>query len=184
MKRKISGWIAAGLLVGSTAVHAAPVAYLMSFTPTIGTSGVGTFSWDAALGVITDFSWNFGDGAFVGGMENSYGMQDTLGGTRGQFVFEMLSEEDVSPSFDCTNECLTQGFVITGAAPGDAIQFSLNGIDSPGGARYSFRDDLGSLLARGLVTIAPQNAVPEPGALGLVGIGLAACGFARRRKPA
>ncbi|MGH8527882.1 MAG: hypothetical protein ACREXY_27790, partial [Gammaproteobacteria bacterium] len=79
-----------------TPAQAIPIDYTVQYTGTVGSSFSGAFSWDADTSIYTDFMWNLSatpDTLTVNNWASGF-----LGGTTGQFLFEILTGEDVHPS--------------------------------------------------------------------------------------
>lgn len=166
------------------AARAAAVQYSLTFTAQLGPSGTGSTYFDAATGLLTGFSWNFGPGA-MGGVTDAGWLGTTLGDTTGRFVFEILSQTDVHSGINCLAPSICgmgpSPSETSGAPAGgysfNVSSFQLNGA-SPPGSTYSFTNINSQQVARGTVYV---TAVPEPGSLALAGLGLLGLSVARRR---
>ena len=184
MKAVFSAALLAGaLLLMPANAAAAPIRYQITFgaTATEPAGGIGFFFRDDVTGLLSGFSWDFGGN--TGGIVDASvdWSAPTFGGTLSDFVFEILTLQDVSPAActDLNNSC-SHGFggpQLFGY-PGDQIFFrdQLNtnaqlyvlGANGPEG---SFSTQL-----------APRVVVPEPGTLALLALGMCGTRQIRRRR--
>jgi hypothetical protein len=169
------------------AAMAVPVQYDMTFNATVGSNGVGSFTFDADSGAMNDFGFDFG--GTIGGLPDLTWM--SFGDTVGRFVFELLTRTDVHPVVDCINGGCSLSAPITGSGPSGAnyLNLSTGPLFSP--ALYSFRLVTATSsasdpnLAEGTVTVTQRvAAVPEPSTFALYAAGLFGVAFIRRRRNA
>lgn len=161
------------------AALAAPVTYQITFDaagPVAG--GTGSFTWDETTQLVDALTWDFGAGR-TGGANPDWS-QDLGGSTLSQFFFEVMTGNDVSP-FNCTDvgfRCDTSFGPLSGGFgwPGISMTFVLD-LDN---SHTYFVEDTGDASFRGTFSAQVANAVPEPGTLALVALGLA--GALRRRR--
>lgn len=170
--------------LGSVAARAVPVDYSLVYTGAVGASGSGSFSWDSATSAFTNFRWNFAspENSLVAGpddtlMANNWG-RAIFGGTMGQFLFEILTGEDVHPAgCSAQSRCSFSSFNISSSLL-SSVEFSTLG---GGLTQYLFRNG-SQVLFSGSLSLTRALAVSEPLPLSLFGIGL--LGLALRRRKA
>lgn len=183
MKNKRVSAVAALLSAFPLGANAVPIAYDVTYNATLGPNGVGSFFYDEAVGVITDFEWDF-DG-IRGGVGDAYDDGLIDGDTSGRAVFEILSQTDVHPGFDCNGCTLTTiaGLIDIGPAPFGANRFGFSaGFVGQEGPGYRFLKDFDT-VARGAISIT-QAALPVPGpsTLSLLALALVAFGCTARSR--
>jgi hypothetical protein len=101
-------------------------------------------------------------------------------GTQAEFVFEILSGEDVFLPIPCgTSAACGTGFGAPALFgwPGSSISFSLNNVGT-----HSYDIEVNGILHHGSLSSAVAIAVPEPSPWALVTAGLAAAGLLHRRR--
>lgn len=179
---------AAALLVGTSNVgNAVPVEYDVSYNATLGPSGVGSFFFDDATGLITDFSWDFG--GVTGGLSDSTFTGIIFGDTLGRFIFEILSQTDVHPAVcDEAGSCSDSRPIDFGSGPfgSPGVRFASNF----GDVTYEFYTGCcyfgTNVVAEGNIEIAEssESSVPEPGTLALIALAMAGLAFGCRKRAA
>jgi hypothetical protein len=187
--RKLFLLAAAALLLGTSNVgNTAPVQYDVTYDATVGPSGVGSFSFDDATGLITDFSWDFGGGV-TGGLFDSDFTSIVSGDTLGRFIFEILSQTDVHPAVcDEAGVCSSSGPIDFGSGP--LASAGVNFASNLGDVTYEFYTGccyIGTnVVAEGNIEIAEssESSVPEPGTLALIALAMAGLAFGRRKRAA
>ena len=131
MKSRMLSLLAVGILAFPMTSLATPVQYNVVYNAgNLDLTGVGSFFWNSENGAITDFVWGltWRGNVYVGGMGDYYGPDVTSQGhTFGQFAFEILSETDVDPAFDCFNSCSIGAYIVQGDGPAGANFFNLIG---------------------------------------------------------
>lgn len=185
-QRKIRGTLRVKLLAKTMLVmslafvasnaNAVPILYNTNFSATVGPNGTGSFKFDNTTGVLSDFTWDFGDG-IVGGIQDQ-GPSLVFGDTRGRWLFEILTEIDTHSGKDCTNDCGLHVGVI-GSAPASATNIGFSGEGNT--ADYIFHYGLvgnpDPNHVQGVVTV---SAVPVPATIVLFSLGLVCIGLFRR----
>jgi hypothetical protein len=166
----------------SVAARAVPVDYSLMYSgSTAGSVGAGSFSWDPATSAFASFNWNFSPPGLLPSpddalMANNWG-RSIFGGTLGQFLFEILTGEDVHPAgCSAQSRCTFSSFNITSSSLTSVEFRSFGG----GMSEYVFRNE-GSVLFSGMLSLNRALAVSEPLSLSLFGIGLLGLAFRRRR---
>jgi hypothetical protein len=168
--------VAVAAMALSTAARAVPMDYSVVYNGTsIGPASTGSFSWDPETSAFSNFTWNFSSTADTL-MANNW-RTSIFGGTMGQFLFEILTGEDVHPA---------------GCSAGARCSFSSANIRSslltsvefrtlsPGMSEYLFRNGA-SVLFSGTLSVTRVLAVSEPLTVCLIGIGLLGLSLRRRK---
>jgi hypothetical protein len=99
---KKSLWLSlvlAACALGTTPSFAVPVAYNLSFNALLGPSGTGSFLYDDEAMLLTNLTWDFGDG-IVGGF-SFIPTPISPGGNSSSFLAEMLTQTNLNPSSNC-----------------------------------------------------------------------------------
>ena len=174
--------LAGALLLVPAIAAAAPIGYQINFGATAAepAGGTGFFFRDDVTELLSNFTWDFG-GSTGGIVDPSVNWSESVfGGTLSNFLFEILTLQDVHPA-DCSA-------VSTGCSssfnasqlfgyPGDSIEFS-DQVNT--NAQLYVLGNLGPLGS--FSTQLAPTAVPEPGTLALLALGMGARAFARRRR--
>jgi len=199
MKKSSLIWI---VLVVSTlsasAGHAVPLTYNLKFDALLGPSGIGSFQYDTDAKLLTNLSWDFGDG-IVGGFSFFPTPPIFNGSTSSSFLAELLGQSDFDPNFNCivgsALSCRSTRFGAIGTTPGNvnSVTFSVAMSSGPF-VFYSFASAttgpfvpgetppspvFGPSTANGHVLAA--LAVPEPSSFPLLMLGVAVIWSVRRR---
>jgi len=167
---------AGGMSFGARAV---PVDYSVVYSGTnVGSAGSGSFSWDADTSAFGNFNWNFSpatDTLMANNWRNAI-----FGGTMGQFLFEILTGEDVHPAgCSAASRCSFSSFNIKSSLL-TSVEFSTLG---GGLTEYLFRNGA-SVLFSGTLSATRMTrmlAVTEPVTMSLIGVGLLGLAFIRRK---
>lgn len=158
---------------------AAPIQYELTYTAAQGPDGTGSFFFDAAIGEITGFTWDFG--GVVGGVaDGTYGTANEFGDTFGRLVFEILSQTNAHSGADCILGACSEADPLIGNGPLDATTFVLSSGGNQG-PTYAFETEDGFVAQGKIALIAPQATVPEPGTGSLI-VGALLVLFAIRRR--
>jgi hypothetical protein len=140
-----------------------------------GPSGTGSFTYDAAIGMMDNFVWDFGGGKTGGIIESA--LDDSFfpgsGESIGMWIFEALTTVDINI-----------GLTAVYGSPVGAVNFHQTSSDTSGEYVF-FLDDLSvykGIASISVVTDAPTDPinVPEPSVLVLLGTGLLALATRRR----
>ena len=174
--------LAATLFLVPATADAAPIRYQINFgaTATDPAGGTGFFFRDDVTELLSDFTWDFGGGNTGGLVDASIDWAaPVFGGTLSNFLFEILTLQDVHPA-----ACST---VLIGCSQG----FNAGQVFGYPGGFFAFEDQVNTnaqtyfSAATGSTgsfstQLAPRVA-PEPGTLALLALGM--CGaYARRRR--
>lgn len=158
-------------------VFAVPMQYQINFSGAV--AGTGSFVWDYDTQLMSNMSWNIG--SYAGGVdESTYSWgAEVFGGTQSQFLFEIMTLEDVHPvACSETSGC---GVLISNTyGDFDTAYFQ---VTSDNLRRYSFM--IGEqFAASGLfsTSLVGPASVPAPTSLALLGLGLIGFSFARRKE--
>jgi hypothetical protein len=178
--------VAVAVSLVSSGAGAVPMSYSVAYSgTTVGPSGTGSFSWDADTSSFNAFNWNFSPVADTL-MANSW-RSSIFGGTMGQFLFEILTGEDVHPSACSANSrCSFSSFNVQSGSL-SSVEFRTLGA---GLTEYVFRNGSNVLfsgmlsIARATAPAAPGLAVSEPLSLALIGVGLLGLAVRRRKSVA
>jgi hypothetical protein len=173
--------VAVAVSLVSVGAQAVPISYSVAFNgANAGPSGTGSFYWDADTSAFNSFNWNFSPVADTL-MANNW-RSSIFGGTMGQFLFEILTGEDVHPSgCSATSRCSFSSFNVQSASL-TSVEFRTFG---GGLTEYLFRSRSGLLFSGTLSigrSISSGLAVSEPLTLSLLGVGLLGLAFRRRRR--
>jgi hypothetical protein len=164
----------------SSGVQAVPVDYSVAYDGSkIGPAGTGSFAWDSVTSQFSNFNWNFG-GSTDTLMANNW-RSSIFGGTMGQFLFEILSGEDVHPAACSANSRCSFS---TGNLTSSLLTSAEFRTIAPGMTEYLFRNGA-NILFNGTLSVTrilatPAQAVTEPFTLSLMGAAL--LGLALRRR--
>jgi hypothetical protein len=164
---------------------AMPVQYTFEFgaTDIDADGGIGSLYWDTDTHSLSNLTWDFGAGR-TGGILDSMASWSShaLGtsGTHAEFVFEILSGQDVFLPIPCgTSAACSAGFGVPllFGWPGSSISFSLNNVGT-----HSYDVLVNGTYHHGSLSNAVATAVPEPTPWVLVTAGLATVALLRRRR--
>jgi hypothetical protein len=148
---------------------ASPVSYDVTFTATTGPSGIGQLTWDSSTLLMSGFSWDFGAGRIGSFTDAALAtVIPTDLGTIGALVWENITGEDVSQ----VDSFLT----LFGAAFSPGTTFPSG--DSPGlffntGTYVAGDLTTDERFSAGAISVHASTAIPEPGSLALLAMGLA-----------
>jgi hypothetical protein len=159
------------------AAHAIPMDYTVSYSgSSVGPGFNGSFSWDSTTSAFTNFNWNLS--AIPDSLSANNWRSLIFGGTMGQFLFEILTGEDVHPSTcSATSRCtFTSAKVTSGLV--NSVEFRTLGT---GVTEYSFRNGSTILYSGTLSVSHVVLLVSEPFTLLLMGAGLLALALSRRK---
>ena len=167
--------------------HALPIVYDIAFdaTPTDYSDGIGSFIWHDDTQTISSFNWDFGDGR-VGGM-----LDTRWTGDLSVAFYEVMTEQDVDPSFDCRVDWSIPcrlGLSFFGPdylsgwptdAGGYFAEIYGGDIDA-----FNFFDGMSGRDVFGHFTVTLVESVPEPATLLLLSSALAGLELTRRKRAA
>jgi hypothetical protein len=169
----IGTWMLA--LLGAANAHAIPVNFSVAYDGSrVGGAGTGAFTFDVATSQLTNFSFTFGD---VTGSLPNMDLSFPIGGAPfANFVFEILSGQDISPvPCGITTNCGANFIAVS-----QLVQFAMfNRTIGNALAGYEFRDSARALVFAGMLSV---QQVPEPAGLALIGLGLLGMGLLRKRR--
>jgi PEP-CTERM motif len=173
-KSLISTMLAALLALGAAPSFAAAVNYAVTYDGAVsGPAGTGSFTYNAATGMMDNFVWDFGGGKIGGVVESELDGSFFPGGDSvGKLIFDTLTT--VNTNFGTTNVY---------GSPIEAVNFHQTPSDTSGEYVF-FLDDLSVYKGTASVTAlgeVPTDPVPEPSSLLLIGVGLLAAAAARGR---
>jgi hypothetical protein len=157
--------------------HAIPLDYTVSYSGSnVGSAFAGSFSWDSDTSAFTHFNW--GLSAIPDSLSANNWRSLIFGGTMGQFLFEILTGEDVHPTAcSTTSRCTFTSAKVTSNLV-NSVEFRTlgNGI-----TEYSFRNGSNILYAGTLAVSRVVLLVTEPFTLLLIGAGLLGLAISRRK---
>jgi hypothetical protein len=165
--------VALAASVMTPSAHAIPMDYTVEYSGSVGSSFNGSFTWDADTSAFSNFAWNLS--ATPDTLRANNWASAVFGGTMGQFLFEILTGEDVHPSA-CTagSRCSFTSTRVTSELV-NSVEFRTLGA---GLTDYIFRNGTNVLYSGTLSVNRVVMLVSEPVTLLLMGAGL--LGFALR----
>jgi hypothetical protein len=165
----------AASMVMTPAAHAIPMDYTVEYSGSVGSSFGGSFSWDTGTSAFSDFAWNLSSTPDTLRANNWASV--FFGGTMGQFLFEILTGEDVHPSAcSADSRCTFTSTRVTSSLVNSVEFRTLGG----GITDYIFRSGANVLYSGTLAVSRVVVLVTEPLTLLLMGAGL--LGFALRQR--
>ena len=169
--------VAAAASFATPAAHAIPMDYTVTYSGSnVGSAFTGSFSWDSDTSAFTAFNWNFS--AIPDSLVASNWRSLIFGGTMGQFLFEILTGEDVHPSACSTgSRCTFTSAKVTSDLV-NSVEFRTIGA---GLTEYNFRNG-SNILYSGTLSVVRSTVlvVTEPLTLLLMGVGLLGLALSRR----
>ena len=179
VKKVVISFYAVCALFAVGAAQATLIQYQIDFDGARdGVPGTGSFFWDESTQLISQLSWDFG--GLTGGVDDRQAHWSTLTsvGTKAQFVFEILTLQDVAIA-----DCNSIGGCSTGLSGSQLYGFPADGllelsVSWPGQQTYRFMENSVS-VARGNFSTSVVR-VSEPSLLLLVSLGLVIYGVARK----
>jgi hypothetical protein len=168
--------------------NASPIQYQFGLGATSLTpdGGVGSFYWDDATHLISNITWDFGGGLTGGSNDANLDWSADIGsgGTFSELAFEVLTGQDVFAGAVCGCAFGLAGTDILGSAarsygfPGTFIAFGR----IAGVLTYQVQTNSDSSVGTFQGAVIAPTAVPEPGILGLMGLGLLGILISRTRR--